>query len=212
MTTCAQFGEEAADLALGHVSEPRRGELLAHAGGCSPCGGLLADLSSVGDRLLELVPEVDPPVGFEARAVAGMIPVVPSPRPRRTLALAVAAAAAAVVLLLAGVAIGRRSAGGDLARGTIVNRSGERLGTVELDRSADRLILTMDGASDWDGTWTCELADDGRWVAVGTWTADEVTNHVWAAGVDPALGDATAMRITAGGTTVIATAMLQPTR
>lgn len=210
--TCDRFGDEAADLALGHVAEPRRGELLDHAATCAPCGELLADLSTIGDRLLHLAPEVDPPVGFEAGAVARMGAPVERPRSGGRLPLAPALAAAAVVVaLLAGIAIGRgeiRAAGGDTVA-PVVTREGERIGTVELHPEASRLILTMDGDSNWDGTWTCVVQDgSGKWVEVGSWTADDVTNHVWAAGLEPSLRSARAMRILGDSGAVIASADL----
>ena len=215
--TCDVFDDEASDLALGHVTGPRRAALLDHAAACARCDEVLADLAAVCDRMLHLAPEVEPPVGFEARAVARM--GVRRRRPR-TLRLAVAVAAA-VVLLLAGVAIGVAADGdrgeGDsdlVAGGPILTAEGKTIGTAELQRGergeAARVVLTMDGPSSWKGTWTCELEVDGRWVEVGAWTADEVTNHVWAAGVNPALAGATRMRILGGSGSVIATTDFRP--
>lgn len=205
--TCERFEAEAADLALGHVGEPARARLLEHATTCPACQQLLVDLSTVCDRLLDLAPSIEPPVGFEARAVARM-----APRPRPRLPVVAAAAAVALLLVVAGIAIGRASDGDStqVTAGEIVTDDGTRIGTAELERAdTSRVVLTMDGPSSWDGTWTCELQVGGRWVEVGQWTADEVTNHVWAAGIDESLAEAGRMRILGASGKVIATADLR---
>ena len=209
--TCEEFGEHVGDLALGQVAEPERGALLGHAAACAACGALLADLSAVGDRLLHLAPDADPAVGFEARAVAAMV-AAPAGRGRRRGAAWLPAAAVAAVALVVGLLVGGLVFGGDgadagVVAAPIVMDDGERIGTAELDAAAPRIVLTMDGPSTWEGTWTCEVrVAGGEWTAVGTWTADDVTNHVWAAGLDDELAGAEAMRILGDGGGVVGVA------
>ena len=211
MTACEAFEADAAELALGHIGEPHRAGLLDHAAGCPRCRELLADLATICDRMLDLAPEIEPPAGFEARALARMAP--PASARSRLPRLATAAAALAVLLLVAGVVIGRATdedAPTSVASGTIVGDDGGRIGTAELERGdPSRIVLTMDGPSDWPGVWTCEVETGGGWVEVGRWRADEVTNHVWAAGIDPALDQTTRMRILSDSGKVIATAVLE---
>lgn len=204
--TCAEFAEAADELALGHLDEPRRGRLLAHAAGCDRCATLVADLATVTDRLLELTPEADPPPGFEERTVARLA----TPRPpgwQRRSALVFGGAALAAVLVLGLAVLGGRDGP---RRGTILDRDGEPVGTVELAEAGDtRLVLTMPGPHDWPGEWTCELlAPHGGWVEVGRWTAEDVANHVWDTSVDEDHDGATAMRILNSRGAVIATAAL----
>ena len=215
--TCEAFEAEAAELALGHIGEPQRAGLLDHAARCPRCRELLADLATVCDRMLDLAPEIEPPAGFEARALARMTPPAsPESRSRLTLGRVAAAAAVALLLLVAGVAVGRISEeggsgrGGSVATGAIIGNDGDRIGTAALRRGdPSRIVLTMDGPADWPGTWTCEVEAGGRWVEVGSWTADEVTNHVWAAGIDRSLDEITRMRILGRSGAVIGTAVLE---
>ncbi len=216
--TCAAFGEAAPALAVGTVAEPYRSELFTHAASCASCAAALADLSEVADGLLNLAPEVEPPVGFETRAVARM----GHPPDASTGAAtwrqwhrSVAIAASVVVSLAAGVVLGRTTAdrpdaAAPAASGVIVSVTGQRVGTVDLEaRATPRVVLTMDRSGSWPGVWTCQIrAADGRWVDVGSYTAEDVIGRVWAAGIDLALLGSSEMRILDGSGTVVATATL----
>ena len=103
---CQQFDERADDLALGLVDEPERSQLLAHAAGCTACQALLDGLGTVVDRLLLTAPQVEPPAGFESRALARFA-AVPAARRRVRAPLWAVACIALVVgafgFVLAGV-------------------------------------------------------------------------------------------------------------
>ena len=71
---CARVDARAEELALDLVDEPERGELLHHVDACPRCRALLDDLSVTADQVLLVAPEAEPPIGFEARAVAAMGP------------------------------------------------------------------------------------------------------------------------------------------
>jgi hypothetical protein len=66
---CDEFEEQVLELALGGVDEPRRAELARHAAACPICHRKLEDLSWLGERLLLLAPEIEPPAGFESRVL-----------------------------------------------------------------------------------------------------------------------------------------------
>jgi hypothetical protein len=97
---CEQVRDLAPELALGIAEGQERDTALRHLSGCGGCRQLVAELSSVGDELLQLAPAHDPPVGFESRVLAGLT----GPRRRRSIRPParrwqwVATAAAAVVL------------------------------------------------------------------------------------------------------------------
>ena len=204
MIDCPTFEEAAEELALGLTAEPRREELLGHASMCGRCRRLLADLGATVDALLELAPEVEPPVGFESRAVEAM-----GAGGRRRRPGILAAAAVAVVLVVAGAVTTFRTADQETDPvAALRTGSGRAIGRVELvAEPRPRVIVLVEGPDDWSGTWGCELRDKaGRWVEVGTWTAQDASAGVWSTPVDAEHLDARAMRITGAGGDVLATA------
>ena len=203
--SCLRFDDHVEDLALGHVEEPLRSQLLGHAARCASCRASLDALGAVADRLLELAPEVEPPAGFESRVLART--GAPAPRRRPWLAIA-----AVCVASLAGAAAvpALRSLGGGTSTpvAAIVSAADTRIGEVRLvDEPSPHVLVTIDRPRPDPGTRYCELRlADGTWVEVGSWEVADIERGVWATGVDAALLDATAMRITTADGTVLATA------
>ena len=206
--SCAAFDELAEELALGMVDEPRRSELLGHAASCPRCQSALDGLGSVVDRLLLVAPEIEPPAGFETRVLA-RIGAEPAPARRRRTGMWVAAAAALV--LIGGAAVAARRIDdapttGDPA--AIVAANGTEVGTVRLvAEPAPHVFISIRAPRPTPGLRHCELqVADGTWVEVGTWEVADIEGGVWAVGIDAALLDARAMRVTADDGTVLATA------
>jgi hypothetical protein len=99
---CERTRELAPELALGIADGEQRAQALRHLADCADCRRAVEELSGVTDELLLLVPEREPPAGFESRVLARLAPARPR-RWRRTivpLAAAAAAAAAAVAIAL----------------------------------------------------------------------------------------------------------------
>src|SRR3982075_733620 len=97
--SCARMRELAPELALDVLTGYERATAQAHLGVCPQCREYVSSLTQIGDRMLTLVPAVEPPVGFEDRVLSGMGLTAPVQAPRRRwwpMAL-VAAAVAAVV-------------------------------------------------------------------------------------------------------------------
>ncbi|MEU9118784.1 hypothetical protein AB0C96_02805 [Streptomyces sp. NPDC048506] len=65
--SCEELHETGAELALGVLSGRERAEAAAHLDRCADCREYVEQLVLVGDGLLGLLPEVEPPAGFEAR-------------------------------------------------------------------------------------------------------------------------------------------------
>jgi hypothetical protein len=213
--SCEVFDDGLDELALGLVDESERGRLLAHAAACPRCQARLDDLVALGDRLLLVAPEVEPPAGFEGRALErmGVGPVSPAGRPGRAGRWLVAVAVV-VVTLTAGIVIGRSSTSGPPSAasrsGVIVATSGADIGTVTL-LSAPRphILVSVPQPRSGPGVRTCELElTDGRRVAVGSWTSDELSSGIWAVALDAALLDAVAMRVIGEDGSILATAIL----
>jgi hypothetical protein len=207
---CTEFDEQAEELALGMVEEPRRSILLAHAASCPRCQSLLAGFGSVVDRLLLLAPQVEPPAGFENRALSRMGAAVPGSAPGRRVPVW-AAAVVAVLLATAGFLTARavdHSASSPAASAEIVSAAGGHVGSIALVAEPRPFVLvSVTAPRPGSGVRHCELQrPDGEWVEVGTWDIADLAKGVWAVGIDAALLDSTAMRVTKDDGTVMATA------
>ncbi|MCC5475174.1 zf-HC2 domain-containing protein [Streptomyces barringtoniae] len=64
---CDKLREIAAELALGVLPGRERAEAVAHLDRCANCREYVRWLTLVGDRLIGLLPDREPPAGFEAR-------------------------------------------------------------------------------------------------------------------------------------------------
>ena len=62
--------EVAAELVLGISSGDDRAAALGHPADCAACRSFVLELSVAGDRLLELAPTHEPPVGFESKVIS----------------------------------------------------------------------------------------------------------------------------------------------
>ncbi|WP_406433770.1 zf-HC2 domain-containing protein [Streptomyces sp. NBC_00631] len=118
---CEKLREVGAELALGVLPGRERAEAVAHLDGCADCREYVRRLTGIGDRLIGLLPESDPPPGFETRVARSLAEQSAGPQGARTaraaqvrrsrvrrvrLRLAAAAATLAVAVGFAGWAIG----------------------------------------------------------------------------------------------------------
>lgn len=79
---CGEFADVAAELALGVLMGRERADALAHLEHCEACRETVRQLMMTGEQLLGLLPAVEPPAGFESRAMARLgiaVPDVPPP-------------------------------------------------------------------------------------------------------------------------------------
>src|SRR3982074_3550335 len=94
--TCAEVREFTPELALGILGGAERAEVVLHVNGCARCQADVAELTEAADAIPQLVPEAEPPPGFEAR---GLQRLGPDRRPsRRRWAASIAAVAAAAAI------------------------------------------------------------------------------------------------------------------
>lgn len=147
--TCRDFDDCAVELALGVLPARQRAEALSHLERCTACRAHLGELAGVGDSLVEMVPAVEPPLGFERRVLRALPAVTKRrrrpgfrpprsmpwspPRPRRSLATGIAAAALAAAIGLGGWAIGRSGAPTESAKPSTTGYAAA---------PADRLVVT----------------------------------------------------------------------
>jgi hypothetical protein len=131
---CAQCHELASELALGLLSGRERADAIAHLSRCPRCQDEVSALATTAAQLVELVPETDPPPGFEQRVLAAIMPPVPGPSLARR-GLPVAALALIGVLLAGG--------GWIFGRLIPVQRAGLPVRTVGVQPVADVMVSPL---------------------------------------------------------------------
>ncbi|WP_330456773.1 hypothetical protein OIB37_07700 [Streptomyces sp. NBC_00820] len=71
--TCAKLRENGAELALGVLPGRERAEAVAHLERCADCREYVEQLTLAGDRLIGLLPDREPPPGFESRVTRRLV-------------------------------------------------------------------------------------------------------------------------------------------
>ena len=95
--SCSEVRELAPELALGILSGAERAEVLLHVNGCARCQAHVAELTEAADAIPQLVPEAEPPPGFEGRVLRRL--GERERRVRRRWISAVAAVAAGAIIV-----------------------------------------------------------------------------------------------------------------
>ncbi|MGH3846353.1 MAG: zf-HC2 domain-containing protein [Pseudonocardiaceae bacterium] len=175
--SCRQCNELAAELALGVLPGVERARVLAHLSQCATCANTVSSLTLTVDRLIELLPDAEPPAGFEQRALTALGP--PAPRVRRWW-LPAAAVIIAIALVGAGWTLGRATVGvaplevGATPRTVLfapLTSAGKEVGQAFLYPGQPAWIyMSLDTDTDTaSGTVRCELVRrDGSTVQIGT--------------------------------------------
>jgi anti-sigma factor RsiW len=132
------------ELALGHVAAEQRGAVAAHLARCAACRLEYEDVSAVVGDLLAGVPEVQPPLGFEARVLRTLAAPQPPVHHRRWQRWVAGAAAAVIVVVLAAVVwAGVRHEGGRGGVQVLERADGARVGTVSLREVDGRPVMVV---------------------------------------------------------------------
>ncbi|MFB0617975.1 hypothetical protein [Streptomyces sp. AGS-58] len=79
---CKKLREYGAELALGVLSGRERAEAFAHLDRCADCREYIEHLTLVGDGLIGLLPDREPPLGFETRVGRALIRDAAAQEPR----------------------------------------------------------------------------------------------------------------------------------
>jgi hypothetical protein len=175
--TCSEVRDAAAEFALDILRPHERSLIAAHLLRCPECRAEVDAMSAVGDRLLELVPGTEPPLGFDERVLARLHS---DARPHRRfvnrraprLFAAMAAVAAAVVLVVS-LSLGWFS-GGTAAhspRGVLTadfTQNGHEVGEVSAYPAPAWVDMTVSGVRGAEKV-TCELLHtNGHVTTVGS--------------------------------------------
>jgi hypothetical protein len=189
---CEEYAPDLSELALGVLTGRERARALSHVESCPRCAEELEQLSRAADAVVQVAPEVEPPMGFEVSLFERMgVAAVPRKTRRRTRWVpAVLAAAAAVVALAVGLTVALSSpsppaqnAAGPARHVAVATlfENGESVGHVVThggaqpwmsmmlaDSSArgtvDCVVVTKDGVTHWVGSFTAKHGY-GAWLA-----------------------------------------------
>ena len=94
--TCPEVRELAPELALGILGGAERAEVVLHVNGCARCQAYVSELTEAADAIPQLVPEHEPPAGFEQRVMQRLDEGRRRSRRRWVASIAAAAAVAAI--------------------------------------------------------------------------------------------------------------------
>jgi Putative zinc-finger len=172
---CETLQEAIAELALGIASGEERARVLEHTARCPSCRRLLRDLSRLGDELLLLAPEHEPPAGFEMRVLERLGRPERRARPRRRGRwVAVLAAVAAALAAGSGAAVGvltatedERALGRQL-QAVLTRANGQYLAVSDLRDPAGRergLVFHYGGNPSWIFVTLDRPLPAGRYIA-----------------------------------------------
>ncbi|MCU1493504.1 MAG: hypothetical protein JWO62_1268 [Acidimicrobiaceae bacterium] len=159
---CESIRDELAELALGVLSGRSRSEVLRHVESCARCAAELEQLSIVADTLVQLAPEIEPPLGFELRIAERLQEAATAHRPRRRRRASVLAVAA-VVMVVFGFGLGtltpshnRQPALANLTSADL-NSHGHVLGEVMVSAGSPAWMFMTIESGAWSGKVTCEV-------------------------------------------------------
>jgi hypothetical protein len=152
-SACAPVAGRLPELALGILSGGERAEVLAHLDQCAACRDESGDWAATADVLPFLLPEAEPPTGFEVRTldrITAAQVLVPRRSTMRRLLTVAALVAAVMVTTLAAVRI--IDARGDesssdpravvpVASAPMIGRSGREAGVAFMTPGTERYVF-----------------------------------------------------------------------
>jgi hypothetical protein len=216
---CASVQDELPELALGVLTGRERARALAHVESCARCAEELEQLSRAADAVVQVAPDVEPPMGFEVRLFERM-GVADVRRRRRARpsrwTVGAFAAAAAIAALAVGLSLGLSSSPAPtqsaspahgVATANLVE-NGAVVGRVATHGGAHPWMLMMLFDSSVHGPVNCVIVtSDGVSHHVGTFTASEGYG-AWNVPLSVKTQDIRSAEVVSPSGTVIATAAL----
>ena len=172
--TCDLTRHLATEYALGILPAADRPGVAAHLTGCAQCRQEIDEIRAIGDRLLDLVPDAEPSVGFERTVIARFGQQGTAPRRRRRsargrLTMGIGALAACIV---AAIVIPLAASSGhqrvpDRLDASLLD-SGRSVGSVDVSGRPPWVYMSVQGEPV-GGTVRCQLVRrDGVTVTVGS--------------------------------------------
>ena len=175
----------APELALGILPDAEAEAARDHMRTCPACSAEVASLAPVADRLLELVPGTEPPLGFERTVLAAVSPSTTRRfrlHHRSLLTVVSAAAAVALVFGAIGWIAGRGTTSHHVQTEAVLTSAGRDVGKVETYGHPAWLSISVRGMAN-AGRVTCEVVrgDGSVWTmgsfdlvnGSGTWSTPD---------------------------------------
>lgn len=171
---CAPVADRLPELALGILSGGERAEVLAHLDECASCRDESADWAATADVLPLLLPEAEPPAGFEARTRerlrAEQILVPRRSTMRRLLTLAAVAAAVMIATLAAVRIVDARSSGSSsessgsvpVQSARMIGQKGHEAGNAFMTSGSEQYIFIDVDYGAKSGAYRIEAVDDAN--------------------------------------------------
>jgi hypothetical protein len=215
---CDAYAGDLAELALGSLTGRARAQALSHVESCPRCAEDLEQMSRVADTVVQVAPEVEPPIGFEVRLFERMGVADVHRRRRRIRPLHwVPAAAAAAAALALGLGLTMTSspvptATAPVHHGKVISadfvENGAAVGRVTAGGGTRPWLSMMLADSTARGTVNCIVVTaDGATHHVGTFVAKEGYG-AWIAPLHVNPADIRTAEVVSPSGTIIATASL----
>lgn len=208
---CTQVEEAATEYALGILPDEEARAVSAHILACPACRQEIEEIRGVGDRLLDLVPDAEPPLGFDRRVLSS----VGSTRRRRPsrMRLILGAAAAAAVIAGAGTAAatltGTHHSPHTSELAGVLQDGGRTVGTVYVGGNPSWISMTVNHLS-MTGPISCQLVTgDGHITTVGSFQLVDGSGS-WGAPEPSGTSHVTEARLVGPSGAVLARASLSP--
>lgn len=207
--SCAQVEDAATEYALGILPPDEATAVAEHLSVCPSCRQQVNDIRAIGDRLLDLVPDAEPSLGFDQRVLAAFgAPRRPTRTRPTNRMLALAGGALAAALAVVGLSVAALVGHGGRQHTTDLTASlyeaGRSVGSVYVGGTPTWVAMTVQHLAV-SGPVTCQLIDShGRPDTVGQFQIVGGTGS-WSA-PDPRAGSPVSARIVGSDGKVIATA------
>lgn len=200
---CAVARDLLPELALGVLGGAERADALVHLETCRPCREVAAGYAGTVDALALAVPEVEPPVGFEARTLA-RLGTARTLRPRRPVWKVIAAVAAIVAATIA-VSVGvvrildarssARPSATEVRAAPMMGEHGQRAGRAFAMSGDDRYVFVAVDYGVPNGAYTVEAVGAGGRVArLGAVTIED-GHGAWAGELPASVGAPRSVRL-----------------
>jgi anti-sigma-K factor RskA len=174
---CDAYADDLAELALGVLTGRARAQALSHVESCPHCAEDLEQLCRVADMVVQVAPDVEPPMGFEVRLFERM-GVADMRRRRRRIRPShwVPAAVAAAAALALGLGLTLTSSPVPTATAPVHHGKVTSADLVENGAAVGR-VVAYGGNQPWMSMMLADSTARGM-VSCVVVTADGVTHHV----------------------------------